>query len=78
MSRNPVPGRAGPVVGHVAVVQVIAASPPAWIAPFTGLQPGRFRKVVRLVANRSGDEIADGRAGPTARSPRALQSPEFP
>ena len=34
-----------------------------WIAPFTGLQPGQFRKLVRLVAQRGGDEIADGRPG---------------
>jgi len=45
------------------VVQVITASRPEWIAPFTGLQPAQFRKLVRLVAKRGGDEIADGRPG---------------
>jgi hypothetical protein len=48
---------------HVGVVQVITASQPEWIAPFTGLQPGQFRKLVRLVSKRGGDEIADGRPG---------------
>jgi hypothetical protein len=28
-----------------------------------GLEPGQFRKLVRIVANRGGDEIADGRPG---------------
>jgi hypothetical protein len=45
------------------VVQVITASRPEWIVPFTGLEPGQFRKLVRLVAERGGDEIADGRPG---------------
>ncbi|MEV5716926.1 transposase family protein [Amycolatopsis mediterranei] len=42
------------------MVQVITVSRPEWIAPFTGLQPAQFRKLVRLVAKRGGDEIADG------------------
>jgi len=45
------------------VVQVITASRSEWIVPFTGLQPGQFRKLVRVVAQRGGDEIADGRPG---------------
>jgi len=45
------------------VVQVITASRSEWIGPFTGLQPGQFRKLVRVVAQRGGDEIADGRPG---------------
>lgn len=45
------------------MVQVIIASRSEWIAPFTGLEPGQFRKLVRLVAQRGGDEIADGRPG---------------
>jgi hypothetical protein len=45
------------------VVQVITASRPEWIVPFTGLEPGQFRKLVRVVARRGGDEIADGRPG---------------
>ena len=44
-------------------MQVISASRAEWIAPFTGLEPGQFRKLVRLVAQRGGDEIADGRPG---------------
>jgi hypothetical protein len=36
------------------VVQVITASRSEWIAPFTGLEPGQFRKLVRLVAERGG------------------------
>jgi hypothetical protein len=30
------------------VVQVITASRSEWIAPFTGLEPGQFRKLVRV------------------------------
>ncbi len=51
------------MVDHVVVVQVITASRSEWIAPFTGLEPGPFRKLVRVVAQRGGDEIADGRPG---------------
>jgi DDE superfamily endonuclease/Helix-turn-helix of DDE superfamily endonuclease len=50
------------IVDHV-LVQVISASRSEWIVPFTGLEPGQFRKLVRLVAQRGGDEIADGRPG---------------
>ena len=39
------------------------ASRSEWIAPFTGLEPGQFRKLVRVVAQRGGDGIADGRPG---------------
>ncbi len=44
-------------------MQVISASRSEWIASFTGLQPGQFRKLVRVVAERGGDAIADGRPG---------------
>ena len=44
-------------------VQVISAARPEWIHPFTGLQPTQFRRLVRLVAQRGGDTIADGRPG---------------
>lgn len=50
------------VVDHV-VVQVITASRSEWSVPFTGLQPGQFRKLVAVVAQRGGQEIADGRRG---------------
>lgn len=46
-----------------AVVQVISVSSPEWIAPFTGLQPRQFHKLVAVVAARGGAEIADGRRG---------------
>lgn len=42
---------------------MISASRSEWIAPFTGLEPGQFRKLVRVVAERGGDAIADGRPG---------------
>ena len=42
---------------------MISASRSEWIVPFTGLQPGQFRKLVRVVAQRGGDRIADGRPG---------------
>ncbi|WP_083753277.1 transposase family protein [Actinosynnema sp. ALI-1.44] len=44
-------------------MQVISASRSEWIAPFTGLQPGQFRKLVRVMAQRGGEAIADGRPG---------------
>ena len=52
-----------PRATRLVVVQVITASRSGWIAPFTGSQPGQFRKLVRLVAQRGGDEIADSRPG---------------
>src|SRR3954454_8292496 len=33
------------------------------IHPFTGLRPAQFRQLVRLVAHRGGEAIADGRPG---------------
>jgi hypothetical protein len=44
-------------------VQVISAVRPEWIHPFTGLKPAQFRRLVRLVAQRGRDVIADGRPG---------------
>ncbi len=55
-----------------AGVQVISAARPEWIHPFTGLQPAQFRRLVRLVAQRGGDTIADGRPG----RPWALDLPD--
>src|SRR5205823_8607068 len=46
-----------------AAVQVISAARPAWIYPFTGLRPAQFRRLVRVVAGRGGEAIADGRPG---------------
>jgi hypothetical protein len=46
-----------------AAVQVISAARPEWIHPFTGLTPAQFRRLVRLVAQRGGEQIADGRPG---------------
>jgi hypothetical protein len=44
-------------------VQVISAARPGWIHPFTGLQPAQFRRLVRVVAQRGGEVIADRRPG---------------
>ncbi|PSK64802.1 hypothetical protein B0E53_03256 [Micromonospora sp. MH33] len=44
-------------------MQVISAVRHEWIFPFTGLTPAQFRRLVRLVAERGGDTIADGRPG---------------
>ncbi|NIL60067.1 transposase family protein [Salinispora arenicola] len=44
-------------------MQVITSARPEWIFPFTGLRPVQFRRLVRLVAERGGDAIADGRPG---------------
>jgi hypothetical protein len=64
MSRNSARLRRGRAVcvDHVWV-QVITAREASWIEPFTGLTPAQFRKLVRTVAVRGGDEIADGRPG---------------
>ncbi|MEU7809581.1 hypothetical protein AB0B18_24265 [Micromonospora chalcea] len=42
---------------------MITAARPEWIFSFTGMQPAQFRKLVRLVAERGGEGIADGRPG---------------
>ena len=44
-------------------VQVFSASRPELIHPFTRLSPAQFHRLVRLVARRGGDAIADGRPG---------------
>jgi hypothetical protein len=46
-----------------AWVQVITAKRSELIFPFTGLRPAQFRRLVRLVAERGGDAVADGRPG---------------
>ncbi|MGC4867259.1 transposase family protein [Micromonospora sp. DT53] len=45
------------------MVQVISSAQPEWIFPFTGMQPSQFRRLVRLVAERGGHGINDGRPG---------------
>lgn len=40
---------------------VITAAGKEWIGPFTGLSQSQFRKLVRVIAERGGTEIADGR-----------------
>src|SRR3954453_20394920 len=44
-------------------MQLLSASHPDLIHPFPGLRPAQFRKLVRLVAHRGGEAIADGRPG---------------
>lgn len=44
-------------------MQVISAAGSEWIAPFTGLQPRQFGKLVGTVAARGGEAIPDGRPG---------------
>jgi DDE superfamily endonuclease/Helix-turn-helix of DDE superfamily endonuclease len=51
------------VIIEDVAVQVISAACPEWIHPFTGLQPAQFRRLVRLVAQRGGEAVADGRPG---------------
>jgi hypothetical protein len=53
-------------------MQVFSASRPELIHPFTGLQPAQFYRLVRLIARRGGDTIADGRPG----RPWALTLPD--
>lgn len=42
---------------------MITAVQQEWIGPFTGLSPRQFRKLVRVVAERGGTQIADRRPG---------------
>jgi hypothetical protein len=44
-------------------MQVITVSRQDWIFPCTGLTPAQFKWLVRQVAERGGDVIADGRPG---------------
>ncbi|MEU4771627.1 transposase family protein [Micromonospora sp. NPDC023644] len=44
-------------------MQVLSAVRHELIHPFTGLSPAQFRRLVRLVARRGGDDIAGGRPG---------------
>jgi hypothetical protein len=53
-------------------MQVFSTSRPELIHPFTGLRPAQFHRLVRLVARRGGDAIADGRPG----RPWALALPD--
>lgn len=53
-------------------MQVFSASRPELIHPFIGLRPAQFHRLVRLVARRGGDTIADGRPG----RPWALTLPD--
>jgi len=50
-------------VGDHRWVQVFSAARPELIHPFTGLRPAQFRRLVRMVAQRGGETIADGRPG---------------
>lgn len=59
------------MVDHVRV-QVFSAARTELIHPFTGLHPAQFHRLVRLVARRGGDAIADGRPG----RPWALTLPD--
>ncbi|MBG6064468.1 hypothetical protein IW248_000755 [Micromonospora ureilytica] len=42
-------------------MQVLTAAARSGFFSFTGLQPTQFRQLVRLVAERGGDGVADGR-----------------
>ena len=71
MSRNPVIVGLGLwlIVGGCRCSQ---PSRPELIHPFTGLRPVQFHRLVRLVASRDGDAIADGWPG----RPWALTLPD--
>ena len=71
MSRNPVIVGLGLwlIVGGCRCAQ---PSRPELIHPFTGLRPVQFHRLVRLVARRGGDAIADGWPG----RPWALTLPD--
>ncbi|GHK05659.1 hypothetical protein SY2F82_74560 [Streptomyces sp. Y2F8-2] len=40
---------------------VIAASEPSWIAPFTGLSPRQFRKLITALRREGADPVHKGR-----------------
>ena len=71
MSRNPVIVCFGQWL-IMSWVQVFSAARTELIHPFTGLHPAQFHRLVRLVARRGGDAIADGRPG----RPWALTLPD--
>jgi hypothetical protein len=50
------------MVTEDAWVRVITAAR-EWVLPLTGLAPAQSRELGRLVAERGGDGIADGRPG---------------
>ncbi len=56
------------VVDHVRV-QVVSASRPEWILPFTGLQPAQFRKPVRVAPDWSSPPGTRNRAIATTAPP---------
>ncbi|WP_199442942.1 transposase family protein [Umezawaea beigongshangensis] len=58
-------------------MQVLSASRSEWIAPFTGLQPGQFHKLVRVLAERGGDAIVDGTLVPTRDHRLAARSKNY-
>ena len=45
----------------LAVTGVITASEPSWIAPFTGLSPSHFAKLVTALRREGADPVRKGR-----------------
>jgi hypothetical protein len=48
------------IVDH-GVEQVIRADRPGWVPVFTGLSVRQFQELVRIVADRGGDQTGTGR-----------------
>ncbi|MGW7126640.1 helix-turn-helix domain-containing protein, partial [Streptomyces sp. NPDC054901] len=51
---------------------VITASEPSWIAPFTGLSPRQFGKLVTVLRRKGADAVRRGRPWSLALEDRAL------
>ncbi|UUY46110.1 transposase family protein [Streptomyces yangpuensis] len=51
---------------------VITASKPSWIAPFTGLRPRQFGKLVTVLRREGADAVRKGRPWSLPREDRAL------
>jgi hypothetical protein len=51
----------GPAIDDLAVERVISADRVEWVPVFTGLPVRRFRKLVRIVAGRGGEQTGTGR-----------------
>jgi hypothetical protein len=56
----------------LGVAGVIAASEPSWIAPFTGLSPGQFGKLVTVLRTKGADMVCTGRPWSLPLEDRAL------
>jgi hypothetical protein len=58
-----VPSRQAIKIVDLGVERVIRADRDEWVPVFTGLSVRQFRRLVRIVAGRGGEQTGTGRAG---------------